>query len=96
MHHDTLDPQTGNEYKYKNCKKACGKTYKRIDGNIIMPLKGIEPVACVRMLCAQLRDARWIAKTRRGRQDGQRDRAADKLDRTPLGGKIKILLWSEI
>ena len=45
----TLDPHTGNKYKYKIAKSS---TEDRTDGHIILPLGGVEPVACGHMRCA--------------------------------------------
>ena len=44
---------------------------------MILPLRVSGPVACSRMLCAQLRAARMIAKKRRGRPERETDRRMD-------------------
>ena len=56
----TLEPHTGNQYRYKNRKKARGQPERRTDGHILLPLRGFEPGACGRMCCAQLWAAQMI------------------------------------
>ena len=47
-----LDPQTGNEYKYKNRKNPeDDRTTVRPDGHIILPLMGFDPLDCGHMRC---------------------------------------------
>ena len=43
------------------------------DGHIVIPLRGVELVACGRMGCAQLWEAQMIAQNRHEQSDRQRD-----------------------
>ena len=67
------DPQNGNYYKYRNCQKSSGQPDGQTDRNIILPLRGLEPMTCGRMR----QKAAWT--------NGQKDRETYKLYWTQLG-----------
>ena len=66
-----LDPQTGNEHKCKNRKKAGRRPDGRTNRHIILPIKGFEPVACGHMRCDKLRTTHIIVKKGGGQPGGE-------------------------
>ena len=87
MHHDAGPPHWKSIKIQKNAKgpRTTGQTDGWMDGYIILPLRGFEPVACSRMCCAQLWATQMIAKKQCRRPDSETEIQTYKLNCTPLG-----------
>ena len=87
MHRNILEPQIGNEYKYKNWKKAHGRPDRLMNGRkYYTATQGISPNILQPHAMRTIKGRALIAKKWRGRPDVETDRQTYEIDWTPVWG----------